>query len=128
MLEAIEAFTGSRFFPLLVGAVACYGLTQIVKRIYKAAGVRHEPIVERTLPLVPPFLGVVLFAAMPHELGVDVLVRNGHHSIHVAGAVFGAVLGLFSAGIYSAITAAFPSVAKRLEHADTGGPDKPDED
>lgn len=120
MFEALESISASPVFPLLAGMVACHGFTQIAKRIAKAAGVRNHPAFERTLPLVPSVVGVALFAALPRSLGVDLLVAGDGQSIHLVGAIFGAVLGLFSAGVYSAFVEAFPGVEKYLKHsADT---------
>lgn len=119
MMSAIETFSNSPLFPLVSATLACYVLTQLYKRATKAAHVRHTAPVERTLPLVPAGIGAVLFALFPHELGVGLLVNNGHHAMHALGSVYGAVLGFTSSGLYRALVDAFPSLRTVLNHAES---------
>lgn len=91
------------FLPLIAWTVGVALLTQVYKRVTKAASIRHHALVERTLPLVPIVIGIASGAAAPHELGLKALLANGHHELHWLGAFFGAGVGAVSSGVFQAV-------------------------
>lgn len=96
------------YVPLVAWTVAVAAVTQAYKRAMRAAGVRHYPVVERTLPLVPCAIGGLTGAAFPHELGLSVILADGPHSMRIIGGFFGVGVGLVSAGAFQALVHQLP--------------------
>lgn len=102
MLEWLTQLTATPYFSLLAWTLGVAALVQCYKRAMKAAKLRHHDLVERTLPLAGPLIGLVSGAAAPHELGVGILVDAGHHSLHVLGGFYGVGVGFVSSGVFRA--------------------------
>jgi len=118
----MDALLAQPYTPLLAWTVGIALVVQLFKRITVAARVRHHPVVERTLALWGAAVGIVSGAAAPHELGVGLLIDNGHHSMHALGAFFGAGVGLVSSGVFRAVLDLAPeSLRESLTLPERGG-------
>lgn len=102
------------YMPLVVWSLAIALVVQVYKLIVRAAGVRHHPIIERTLPLVCVIVGAATGAAFPGALGLELLV-DGETVPRTLGAIYGVGVGFASSGVFKAVRAALPeSVASQL--------------
>ena len=104
----------SKYLPLAVWILLLNLLVQAYKRATVAAGIRHHPIVERTLPLVPVVLGAASGALFPDLIGLATIV-SGEAVPWSAGLMYGAGAGLASGHVFSLIREAAPErYAKHL--------------
>jgi hypothetical protein len=103
------------FVPLLGFAIAVAVLVQFYKMAVRSAGVRHHTVVESTLPWVPVAIGAGLGVLYGDAFGFAIIVEEESAPTIVA-AVYGAVGGFCSSGIYRAIVDALP-VSSRARSA-----------
>lgn len=112
------------YWPILAFAIGLQIATQIVKYVARAADLRHHPVVERSLPLVPALLGAVWGALLPGYLGLEQLTARPDLPAAL-GAFYGMGVGFSSGGLYALAREWLPErYAKHLtlpEHDTTGG-------
>lgn len=115
ILDVATAVLDHQLAPMVVATVGIVLSVQGVKFVAKQLGIREHPQVDQALPLLPLLLGTLVFGAFPHEVAVDAVVDNGHHSIHLFGAFLGFGIGFASIGLFHWLLRYAPDpVADRL--------------
>jgi len=102
------------YMPLIAWTVLIAILVQVYKSLTKSFELRHHPIVERTLPLIPLVLGALTGFAFPETLGLPEIV-NGDSVPRMLGALYGIGAGFASSGVFQAVRTALPEpIARKL--------------
>jgi len=97
----------SEFLPLLVWAVAVWGIPQGVKKLARHYGYRDARWLEACLPVLPVAVGVVTAVLYPAAIGLPLLVSGDTVPLGYA-AVLGAVSGAFASVLYKIVIEVAP--------------------